>query len=119
MKRCVGVPPGNGGGSLSMMVPVAVLPRIATDVFSSTDTVATFVWLAKDVVHAPGAIVFSSTDTLVSVKLSTTRSGLPSPLMSPTATESGVDPAAKLCWVAKVGTVAPGAVLFSSTDTVG
>ena len=46
------------------------------------------------------------------------RSGLPSPLMSAAATETGSLPVAKVCWAAKVGVVAPAAVVFSSTDTV-
>ena len=45
---------------------------------------------AKEGVAAPGAVVFSSTDTLLSPWLATTRSGLPSPLRSATATERGV-----------------------------
>ena len=46
------------------------------------------------------------------------RSGLPSPFTSAAATETGSAPAAKVCWAAKEGVVAPGAVVFSSTDTV-
>ena len=46
------------------------------------------------------------------------RSGLPSPLTSATATESGSTPVAKVCWAAKEAVVAPGAVVFSSTLTL-
>src|SRR5258707_58492 len=82
-----------GGASLSIMVPVAVLRLSVT-------------------------VVFNSTDTVLSLPLATTRSGLPSPLTSATATERGGLPVAKVCWVAKEGVVAPGAVVFNSTDTV-
>ena len=50
--------------------------------------------------------------------LATMRSGRPSPFTSATTTESGALPVAKVCWAAKLGVVAPGAVVFSSTDTV-
>ena len=66
----------------------------------------------------PGAVVFSSTDTVLSFEFATIRSGLPSPLTSAAVTEDGSLPVAKVCWVAKQGVVAPGAVVFSSTDTV-
>src|SRR5271166_3871509 len=72
-------------------------------------------WAAKLGVVAPAAVVFSSTDTVLEPKLATMRSGLPSPVTSATATESGLEPVAKVCWAAKVGLVAPGAVVFSST----
>src|SRR5260370_1404461 len=57
-------------------------------------------WVAKDNVDAPGVVVVISSDTLASPpKLATTRSGLPSPLTSPNATEIGtVPPVAKVCW---------------------
>ena len=67
---------------------------------------------------APGAVVFSSTDTVLESKFATTRSGLPSPFTSAAVTENGALPVAKVCWAAKEGVVAPGAVVFSSTDTV-
>ena len=50
--------------------------------------------------------------------LATTRSGLPSPLRSPPPRSRGLAPVAKVCWAAKEGVAAPGAVVFSSTDTV-
>src|SRR5262249_6609580 len=75
-------------------------------------------WGAKDGMVAPAAVVFSSTDTVALAKLATRRSGRPSPLTSPTATEMGWVPVAKVCWGAKDGVVAPAAVVFNSTDTV-
>src|SRR5262249_21246473 len=80
--------------------------------------VAKVCWGAKDGVVAPGAVVFSSTDTVALKVLATRRSGRPSPLTSPTATELGALPVSTVCWGAKEGVVAPGAVVFSSTDTV-
>src|SRR5579883_3155857 len=75
-------------------------------------------WGAKVGVVAPVGVVFSSTDTVPDRKLAMARSGLPSPLRSPTATESGALPVAKVRWAAKLGTVAPVGVIFSNTDTV-
>src|SRR5262249_47025743 len=77
-------------------------------------------WAAKEAVVAAGAVVFSSSDTVVEPKkgLARRRSGRPSPLTSAAATETGTEPVAKVCWAAKEGTVAPGAVVFSSTDAV-
>ena len=66
----------------------------------------------------PGAVVFNSTDTVSESEFATARSGLPSPLRSPTATEYGAMPVAKSCLAAKAGAAAPGAVVFNSTDTV-
>ncbi len=66
----------------------------------------------------PGAVVFSSTDTVFEPSFATIRSGLPSPFKSATVTESGLLPVAKVCWAAKEAVVDPGAVVFSSTDTV-
>src|SRR5262249_35882777 len=80
--------------------------------------VAKVCWAAKDGMVAPAAVVFSSTDTVALPLLATRRSGRPSPLTSPTATELGWVPVAKVCWAAKDGMVAPAAVVFSSTDTV-
>src|SRR5262249_39971273 len=75
-------------------------------------------WGAKDGMVAPAAVVFGSTDTVALPRVATRRSGGPSPLTSPTATEMGPVPVAKVCWGAKDGVVAPAAVVFSSTDTV-
>ena len=72
---------------------------------------------AKLEVAAPGVVVLSSTDT-VAIKFATTRSSFPSPLKSPIATDKGLSPVGKSCLVAKLGVAAPGAVVFSSTDTV-
>ena len=52
---------------------------------------------------APGAVVLSSTDTVLSFAFATIRSGLPSPLTSAAVTESGALPVAKVCWAAKLG----------------
>jgi len=57
---------------------------------------------AKVGVVAPGVVLFSSTDTLLEFLLATTRSGLPSPLRSATATEKGFVPVAKSLWAASV-----------------
>ena len=56
---------------------------------------------------APAAVVFSSTDTVLRPTFATIRSGLPSPLMSATATERGWMPVAKVVWAAKEAVVAP------------
>src|SRR6185312_5600082 len=57
---------------------------------------------AKEGVAAPGAVVFRSTDTVDEPSLATARSGLPSPLRSPTDTDSGTVPVSKVCWIAKL-----------------
>ncbi len=75
-------------------------------------------WGAKLGVAAPGAVVLSSTETVLSPSFATIRSGLPSPLTSAAVTEAAAPPTAKVCWVAKLGVVAPGAVVLSSTETV-
>ena len=80
--------------------------------------VAKVCWAAKEAVVAPGAVVFSSTDTVFESPFATIRSGLPSPLKSAAVTENGPLPVAKVCWAAKEAVAAPGAVVFSSTDTV-
>src|SRR5438552_2655518 len=66
---------------------------------------------------APGAVVLSSTETGLELTLATARSGRPSPLRSPTATDRGPAPVAKVCWAANDGVAAPGAVVLSRTDT--
>jgi hypothetical protein len=73
---------------------------------------------AKEGVDEPAGVVFSSTDTVLLNWLATTRSGLPSPLKSPIATEVGSVPAEKLTAGAKEGVEDPGGVVFSRTDTV-
>ena len=82
------------------------------------EPVAKVCWAANEGVVAPGAVVFSSTDTVFDPKFATIRSGLPSPFNSAAVTERGLMPMAKAVWAAKEGVVAPGAVVFSSTDTV-
>src|SRR5271156_6980223 len=66
-------------------------------------------WVAKRGVLAPGAVVLSSTDTVLAPAFATIRSGLPSPLISAVVTETGPLPVAKGCWVAKLGGQGPGA----------
>ena len=58
---------------------------------------------AKLGVVAPGTVVLSSTETVLSLKFATIRSGLPSPLTSAAVTEKGFAPVAKLCCAAKPG----------------
>ncbi len=60
----------------------------------------------------------SSTDTVLSLSFATIRSGWPSPLRSAAVTETGKVPVLNFCWVAKLGVVAPGAVVLSSTESV-
>src|ERR1022692_3360619 len=72
----------------------------ATATESGANPVAKFTAAAK-VGAAPGVVVFSSTDTVSSPLLTTTRSGLPSPLTSAIATETGDNPVAAVLWVAK------------------
>src|SRR5260370_445201 len=78
--------------------------------------VAKVCWVAKEGVVAPGAVVFNSTDTVLSVALATTRSGLPSPLTSATATATGAMPVAKAGWGAKEAGGAPAAAVRVRTD---
>src|SRR5207253_6138150 len=80
--------------------------------------VANVPWAANEHAAAPGVVVFSSTETVFEPALPTARSGRPSPLKSPTATYQDSVPVAKLCGAAKVGVAAPGAVVFSITETV-
>src|SRR2546423_15167581 len=75
-------------------------------------------WAPKAAVVDPGAVALRSTDTELAPPLAVTTSGKPSPLTSPTATLMGPLPVAKVCWPAKAGVDAPGAVLFKNTDTV-
>src|SRR6516165_946734 len=70
------------------------------------------------VVLANGAVVSSSTDTVLSPKLTTATSGRPSPLKSAAATLVGKVPAAKVCWVAKDDVPDPAGVVFTSTEIV-
>ena len=73
---------------------------------------------ANDKVVAPGAVVLSSTETVLADAFATARSRRPSPLRSATATETGLFPVGKSCLAAKLGVSAPGAVWFRSTDTL-
>src|SRR5437667_419508 len=136
------------GASSSWIVPVAGVPIVnGASVLSSTETLVELrlvtarsgrpsplksltvtekgppttskgCWAAKEGVAAPAAVVLSSTDTMLELKLAVTRSGRPSPLRSPAATVQGPAPVAKVCWAVKDGVAAPGAVVLNSTDTV-
>ena len=80
-------------------------------------------WAAKDGLVAPGAVVFSSTDTVPEPSQSrcSRRPGRACRRRSrpPIATANGiVRPWRRSAGLAKVGVLAPGAVVFSSTDTV-
>ena len=61
-------------------------------------------------VTADATQVFSRIETLPVLEFATARSGLPSPLKSPTVTEEGFDPAEKLAAAPKLG-VAQDAVI--------
>src|SRR4029434_1051077 len=67
---------------------------------------------------APGAVVFNSTEAVLEPVFATARSSLPSPFTSPTVTDTGPEPVVKSCLAAKLGGAPPGALVFSSTDTV-
>jgi hypothetical protein len=58
-------------------------------------------WAAKEDVAAPAAVVFNGSDTVLELRLLTARSGQPSPLKSPQATELGLLPRAKVVGSAK------------------
>jgi DNA-directed RNA polymerase specialized sigma24 family protein len=60
------------------------------------------IWPVKDAVAAPTGVAFSITVTKLLRAAVTARSGRPSPLKSPTATEAGLLPVPKVCWFAKV-----------------
>jgi hypothetical protein len=75
-------------------------------------------WVAKLGVVAPATVTLSSAETVSSVEFATTRSGLPSPLRSAAVTETGLLPAANVCWAAKLGVTAPEAIVLISTETV-
>ena len=89
---------------------------------SATDTgplpVAKVCWGAKLGVVAPAVVVFKNTDTVLELALATIRSVRPSPFTSPSATEVGALPVAKVCWAAKLGATTIGVSVFSSTETV-
>jgi hypothetical protein len=80
--------------------------------------VAKETWGAKVGVVAPVAVVLSRMETVSLPLFATAKSGFPSPLMSPMLTEEGSVPVGKVTWVAKVGVVAPVAVVLSRMETV-
>src|SRR5437588_5617122 len=71
----------------------------------------------KEGIAAPGAVVFSRIEMEPEPKLQTARSGLPSALKSATAIALGFVAVVKSTFEAKEGIGAPGAVVFSSTET--
>ena len=80
--------------------------------------VAKVCWVAKLAVVAPGAVVFSSTDTVSGVIVGDDEVGPAVAVHVRRRHGMGLVPVAKVCWAAKLAVVAPGAVVFSSTDTV-
>ena len=88
---------------------------IATD--TGPSPVGNVVCGAYDGVVARAAVVLSSTLTEFENSLTTTMSGFPSPLTSPTDKARAPLPAAKVVWGANDGVVAPAAVVFKSTPT--
>lgn len=75
-------------------------------------------WEAKLGVPAPGTVVLINTERVSSLSFATIRSGLPSPSISAAVTEHGPLPVVKVCWGAKLGVLAPGVVVLSSTEMV-
>src|SRR5262249_27970035 len=101
-------------------LPSPFKSAIATEIGLPAQAKST--WVANDGVAARGAVVFNSTDTLAERLSATARSSRPSLLRSPIATKTGFGPLTlpmvKSTFGAKIGIVAPGGVVFSSTDTV-
>src|SRR4051812_40780212 len=75
-------------------------------------------WAAKEGVAAFVGVVFSSTDTVFEELLAATRSSLPSPLRSASATARGWLPVANDWAAAKDAVEAFVAVVFSSTQAL-
>ena len=93
--------------------------RSAAVTESGTLPVAKVCWAAKEGVVAPGAVVFSSTDTVFDAVVGDDEVGLAVAVhVRRPPRSAGSLPVAKVCWAAKEAVVAPGAVVFSSTDTV-
>jgi len=80
--------------------------------------VAKVTWVAKVGVAAPAAVVLSRMEAVLLEKFATVKSGFPSPLMSPMLRDMGPLPVGKVTWVAKVGVVAPVAVVLSRMEAV-
>src|SRR5260370_40825263 len=114
------------------MLPIrrSVLPSPLTSATDTDQVVAgaslttKACWGAKEGMVAPGTAMFSNTDTVLAClplseawRPAATRSGLPSPLTSPTPREVGQRGMGKVCGGARETAVAPGAVGCSSTDT--
>src|SRR4029079_10231543 len=96
--------------------PSPLRSPIATD--NGLSPVGKSCLLAKLGVAAPGAVVLSSTDTVLELILATAMSSFPSRFRSATVTNTGPVPVAKSCLGAKVEVADPGAVVLNSTDTV-
>src|SRR5438105_2138166 len=79
---------------------------------------ATGWWAVKLGAAAPAPVGLNSTESAAEPWLATARSSRPSPLTSAVVTPFGLVPAAELAAAAKVGVAAPGAVMFSSTETL-
>src|ERR1035437_5334105 len=72
----------------------------------------------KEGVEAPFVVVLKRTETVLLLPLATTISGLPSPLRSPIATETGLIPVLKSVLSEKEGVKMPLGVVFKKTDIV-
>ena len=80
--------------------------------------VAKVCWAAKVAVVAPAPSCSAAPTPCRRAVVGDDEVGLAVAVESATATERDWLPVAKVCWAAKEGVVAPGAVVFSSTDTV-
>ena len=69
-------------------------------------------------VGVTGVVVLSRIEALSLYSFATAKSGFPSPLMSPMLTEREPLPVAKVTWGAKVGVVAPVAVVLSRIEAL-
>ena len=72
--------------------------------------------MAKVGVVAPVGVVLSRMEVLLLFAVA--KSGFPSPLKSPMLMELGADSVPKVTWVAKVGVVAPVAVVLSKMEAL-
>ncbi len=75
-------------------------------------------WGEKVGVAAPVGVVLSRMEALLPELFATAKSGLPSPLMSPMLREKGRKPVGNSTWLAKVGVVAPVAVVLSRMEAL-
>jgi hypothetical protein len=97
--------------------PSPLTSAVVTQVGKFPET--NFCWMVKLAVVAPEVVELISTETWLPPPSATITSGRPSPLTSAAVTQEGLSAAtAKVCWVAKLGVVAPRAVVLSSTEIV-